>query len=67
MKIEFAKEKSIYSNALHIFMNLDHPEHARIQAYEIMQGIEEVLKSQDDEICLITTTIKTNPLKDTND
>lgn len=64
MNMTFAKEKSIYSQALHIFMNLDNTEPERIEAYEIMQGVEEVLKIQGDEICTIVTTVNTNPIKD---
>jgi len=64
MNTEFAEEKSIYSRALNIFMNLDNAEGDRMQAYVIMQGVEDLLIEENDEIAIVVTTLKTNPMKD---
>ena len=64
MKTEFAKEKSAYSIALHTFLDERMPIDVRNTAKQVMQGVEDVLKEEGDEIAIIITTVNTNPLKE---
>lgn len=59
MKVKFAKEKSAYSHALHMYMSEFADEDARNAAWKEMKQIKESIKQKDDEILIIITTKKT--------
>jgi len=64
MKTEFAKEKSEYSHLLmkSLYKTINPATHFKIIIR--MKELEEIVKSQGDELSIIVTTVKTNPMKD---